>query len=418
MNRQSAFDELMKAKKEMVAGTDLTINITPKKKNKILVPYEFDILKTYIGKLYGYIQQDTGVHTIIGWEGNEPDLALKAQMIGRVYHTGSNCQRNLFSDMDEVCIHGNIENNDTTYYFTHNKNPELNAGQKLKKEIYSITQDIFSRNTGLLETDKMKEKTVLIVGCGSVGSTLALQLTRSGVGRFVLVDTDTIEIHNICRHQCNLTDVGRFKTDALRDRMIAINPFVTIKCVNNIIQNITTNELDSLLDNQSVIVGCGDNRLSDAYSCEEAYTRNIPFISIGFWRRAFVCEIVTCIPQRGDTCYRCALQDTIEESIKVANQNRFYVGEEDRAKVAFESGISVDIDFGTTIGSKIVLDVLNLNDSNYISKVLHTLTQYTLVCNTNNVKIGGNDALMFSNPLQIVRNINFEKGKCKFCRHS
>jgi hypothetical protein len=111
------------------------------------------------------------------------------------------------------------------------------------------------------------------------------------------------------------------------------------------------------------------------------------------------------------------MQGPIEESINVANQNHFYVGEEDKAKTAFEPGISVDIEFGTCIGSKIIIDLLNLNDTSYHSKVQHTLTQFTLICNTNNVEIGGEEALLFSYPLQ-VKNINVGKGKCKYCLHS
>jgi len=425
MENESAFDALIAAKKNKQVENNSMMSFMPIMKNKILVPFEFETLNDYTGKLYGYIQKDTGVHIIIGWEGNKPDIALKTYEIGFIKerHNEINCIE---------IKHGEIlgcreQNGIINYYY---RNAESCQTITLQKEIYSLTQDLFLRNTGLLESSKMKEKTVLIVGCGSVGGTLALQLARSGVGHFVLVDTDTIEIHNICRHQCNLTDIGRFKTFALRDRIIAINPSAIIKCFNNIIQNVTSNDLDNLLNDQSVIVGCGDNRLSDAYSCEEAYIRNIPFISIGFWTNAFVCEIVTCIPQRGDTCYRCALQGPIEKSIEIANNNRRYVRPGEQEKIIFEPGISIDIEFGTSIGSKIVIDALNFNDSSYVPKVLHSLTQYTLICNTNNVEINNDneetrkaaetlktDLSMFSNPLQVVRNINFEKGDCKYCNH-
>jgi molybdopterin/thiamine biosynthesis adenylyltransferase len=399
----------------------------PVKENKLLIPDSFEMLSNFNGKLYGYIREDTGISVIIGWDGNEPDIALKTYCIGAVgphineiieagnsllpFYDGIKLILNSNGEIFPYGIFGNFSANSTIYYFIDKKGNKI----LLQKEIYSTTQDLFSRNSGLLETEKMKEKTAVIIGCGSVGSTLSLQLARSGVGKFVLADTDTLEIHNICRHQCNLTDIGRFKTDALRDRIIAINPFASVTCFTKTIENVTDKELDSFADNQSIIVSCADNRLSDAFACEIAYERKIPFVSIGFWKRAFVCEVVVCIPQRGDTCYRCALKKSIENGIENMNRNHFYIGEEDRAKVVFEPGISIDVEFGTSVASKIVLDILNLNNPNYISKVFHTLTQYTLICNTNNTAIGGDDAKLFSNPLQVVRNIHFENGTCAYC---
>jgi len=396
----------------------------PAKKNIVLVPQELDE-STYSGSLYGYARKDTGIYVILGWDGNEPDVALSADYIGRIFGTlkGKNglegylentvALQDKFIDEVNIGMVGTRESGRLEF--------GLHTGLKLsttyEKQIYSITQDLFSRNVGLLETSKMKDKTVLIVGCGSVGSTLALQLARSSVGKFVLIDTDIVEIHNICRHQCNLTDVGRFKTDALRDRIIAINPSVSVKCYNKTIQNVTDDELSGCLDRQSIIVGCGDNVVSDAYSCDIAYERSIPFVSIGFWTRASVCEIFVGIPQKGDTCFRCAFKGVIEKAVEETKRNHHYVNEEDKTKAIFVPGLAVDIEFGTSIGSKIVLDALNLDNSDYISKVLHTLTQWTLVCNTNDPRIGGVRAASFPHPLDVVRNIDVVKNICGCSRH-
>ena len=59
----------------------------------------------------------------------------------------------------------------------------------------------------------MTEKKVVVLGCGSVGSLIAMELARSGVGNFLLVDADTLEYHNLCRHQCGIEDVGDLKVN-------------------------------------------------------------------------------------------------------------------------------------------------------------------------------------------------------------
>ena len=63
-----------------------------------------------------------------------------------------------------------------------------------------------------------------IVGCGSVGSTIAENLARCGVKNMVLWDFDTVESHNIVNQMFRQQDVGRLKVDALKDILCDINP--------------------------------------------------------------------------------------------------------------------------------------------------------------------------------------------------
>ena len=63
-----------------------------------------------------------------------------------------------------------------------------------------------------------------IVGCGSVGSTLAENLARCGVKNMVLWDFDTVEAHNIVNQMFRQQDVGKPKVEALKDILCDINP--------------------------------------------------------------------------------------------------------------------------------------------------------------------------------------------------
>lgn len=63
-----------------------------------------------------------------------------------------------------------------------------------------------------------------IIGCGSVGSTVAENLARSGVTKFTLWDFDTVEAHNIVNQMFTQKDIGRLKVDALKDIILAVNP--------------------------------------------------------------------------------------------------------------------------------------------------------------------------------------------------
>ena len=63
-----------------------------------------------------------------------------------------------------------------------------------------------------------------IIGCGSVGSTLAENLVRCGVSKITLWDFDKVESHNLVNQMFRKADVGRPKVEALRDLLLEINP--------------------------------------------------------------------------------------------------------------------------------------------------------------------------------------------------
>lgn len=68
-----------------------------------------------------------------------------------------------------------------------------------------------------------------IVGCGSVGSTVAENLARCGVTNMTLWDFDTVEAHNLANQMFRQQDIGKPKVEALLDILKDINPEVADK---------------------------------------------------------------------------------------------------------------------------------------------------------------------------------------------
>lgn len=68
------------------------------------------------------------------------------------------------------------------------------------------------------------EARIHIVGCGSVGSTLAENLARCGITKMTLWDFDTVEAHNIVNQMFRQQDIGKPKVEALKDILMDINP--------------------------------------------------------------------------------------------------------------------------------------------------------------------------------------------------
>lgn len=71
---------------------------------------------------------------------------------------------------------------------------------------------------------EMLRSRVHIIGCGSIGSTLAENLVRFGITNITLYDFDHVEPHNIANQMFRSTDIGKTKVEALAGLLAEINP--------------------------------------------------------------------------------------------------------------------------------------------------------------------------------------------------
>jgi len=101
-----------------------------------------------------------------------------------------------------------------------------------------LEQGIFNRTELLYGSEKMKQiaaAKVIIFGIGGVGSWAAESLIRSGIKQLTIVDSDRICVTNINRqlHATTLT-IGEVKTEALKKRLLEINPNAEITALQKI----------------------------------------------------------------------------------------------------------------------------------------------------------------------------------------
>lgn len=76
-----------------------------------------------------------------------------------------------------------------------------------------------SQLAGHWPIETLKDKAVLVVGVGSLGSAAATALAGYGIGRIDLLDPDRLLWHNTVRHVLGARDIGRHKTDALAEHL-------------------------------------------------------------------------------------------------------------------------------------------------------------------------------------------------------
>jgi tRNA A37 threonylcarbamoyladenosine dehydratase len=83
--------------------------------------------------------------------------------------------------------------------------------------------------------DRIANVKVIIFGVGGVGSWCAESLVRSGVSKLTLVDSDRICVTNVNRQLMATTKtVGQVKVEALKERLLDINPRAEIRALQQI----------------------------------------------------------------------------------------------------------------------------------------------------------------------------------------
>jgi sulfur carrier protein ThiS adenylyltransferase len=82
---------------------------------------------------------------------------------------------------------------------------------------------------------RLKSAKVAIAGTGGLGSNIAVSLARLGVGELLLVDYDTVEPGNLNRQHYGISHIGMKKTDALKNQLADVNPFVDVKTADTLI---------------------------------------------------------------------------------------------------------------------------------------------------------------------------------------
>ena len=107
---------------------------------------------------------------------------------------------------------------------------------------------IFRRSELLLGNEAMEriaQKRVIIFGVGGVGSWCAESLVRSGIRQLTIVDSDRVCITNINRQlMATSKTVGQVKVEALKERLLTINPKAEITALQQIFNEETAEEFN------------------------------------------------------------------------------------------------------------------------------------------------------------------------------
>ena len=172
---------------------------------------------------------------------------------------------------------------------------------------------------GLINQKKIKNARVVVFGVGGIGSNVLTGLIYSGVHNFKIIDHDIVTISNLNRQTLYVPkDVGSLKIEQAEERLLCINPEISIKSYNieidyprhlNIL-NLKTNEYPNEISNLNKIIKWGDfivNALDHQgapYLINDLCVKNHkPFYWAGV--NHSIGEIYSFSPVKKTACLRC-----------------------------------------------------------------------------------------------------------------
>ena len=103
---------------------------------------------------------------------------------------------------------------------------------------------------GVEMQQKLMNSSVAVCGLGGLGSNIAIALARAGVGRLHLIDFDRVDISNLNRQQYRVSQLGKYKTEALSEQLKDIAPYVELTADT---VKLKEDNIPSLLKNEDII---------------------------------------------------------------------------------------------------------------------------------------------------------------------
>lgn len=249
---------------------------------------------------------------------------------------------------------------------------------QIKIEFVPDKSNLYTRSKGLLEVGTLEKRNVLIVGLGSGGASIAVELAKAGVGNFALIDFDRLELHNISRHIAGVNELGRLKTNIVRDAIWSKNPYANVNTYPiDIMEDIIT--IEKLVSETDLVIAATDS-LSSRYLLNALI---IKYKKIGLFGRAVTRaeggDVLRVRP--GGPCYACLKGSewyTHEEEITDVRRARetgvipAYTSEDD-ANAMVQVGLSTDIAPINTMVVKLAIQELSKGSDCLITSLDHEL---------------------------------------------
>ncbi|MFH1063855.1 MAG: HesA/MoeB/ThiF family protein [Candidatus Woesearchaeota archaeon] len=154
--------------------------------------------------------------------------------------------------------------------------------------------------------DKLCKSSVVVVGCGALGSAAAELLARAGVGSITLIDHDVVDLTNLQRQSLYTeADISMPKASALKAHLEEINSTIAITAHE---KHLNFENIGSLLKGAQLLLDCTDNIDTRLLINEFCVKNRLPWIHSAAIQEKGV--VLVMLP--GGPCFRCIFPKVVQ----------------------------------------------------------------------------------------------------------
>ena len=162
---------------------------------------------------------------------------------------------------------------------------------------------------------KLKNASVLIIGCGGLGSASATYLAAAGVGQIGLVDSDVVELSNLQRQIMHgMSTIGQPKAVSAKSRLKDINPNVQLELFN---ERFTAENSSEITRDFQIVIDGTDNFESRYLINSVCVQKSIPYIYGAIFQ--FSGQMGVFDSKKGP-CFQCVFSKV--PTIETSNANK------------------------------------------------------------------------------------------------
>ncbi len=182
------------------------------------------------------------------------------------------------------------------------------------KELDKRAPNRFKRIESIFPDNIMSKKVVNCVGLG--GSRPFIEsLARCGVGTFILWDGDKVEDTNIATQGTYISEIGKYKCEVTKEKILDINPLAKVICINRFLDHSVTDEEFAMITNIAsyksenfLMLGCTDNFFAQDRCAQLSLKYGVPYLAAQIFERGKGHEVIFSYPGVTPSCPRCMLE--------------------------------------------------------------------------------------------------------------
>ncbi|MGB4588010.1 MAG: HesA/MoeB/ThiF family protein [Clostridiaceae bacterium] len=127
--------------------------------------------------------------------------------------------------------------------------------------------------------EKLSQATVVVVGCGGLGSPALTYLASAGIGKLIIIDCDEVSETNLNRQFLHGTkDIGRPKVVSAKERLLDLNDQIEVVGIQ---EKLTAENTERIISGADVVLDCVDNINTRILLGRECLKENIPLVEAG-----------------------------------------------------------------------------------------------------------------------------------------